>query len=243
MLNKNIPVPLYYQLKERLTVLIKNGDLAVGSLLPSEREFSDQYSISRMTVRQALGELVKEGLLIREQGKGTYVAEPKINQGLFKLTSFSEEMKNRGFVPGSKILSVHEETIGNQSDLSKRLSLAAEQKVIVVERVRLADDKPMAFEIARLPFSRFPNFNTILNENQSLYEYLSSSFNLDISYAKQTIEVGLPNTQEAKILHITKSTPVLKIQRVTYDQNREPFEFVESVYRGDRYKLEVELNR
>src|SRR3569833_738583 len=107
MLNKNIPIPLYYQLKERLTQQIMGGDFQPGTLMPSERELSDRYGISRMTVRQALGEMVKEGLLLREQGKGTFVAEPKITQGLLRLTSFSEDMQSRGLKPDSHVRAVY----------------------------------------------------------------------------------------------------------------------------------------
>lgn len=241
MLNKKIPIPLYYQLKEKLTESILKGELPVGSLVPSERELSDYYGISRMTVRQALGEMVKEGLLVREQGKGTFVAEPKIDQGLLKLTSFSEDMRSRGMKPDSRIQAIYVQQAS--SPISSALGLLADDRVVVFERVRLADRKPMAYEIAHLPLARFPGLDQENLHSVSLYSLLEAKYQLSIQYARQTIEVGLSNPIESKSLGIRNKSPVLLIERVTFDTNNQPFEYVKSIYRGDRYKLQVELHR
>jgi len=104
MINKNSPIPLYYQLEEHIKGLIENGELSPGDALPPEREYAEKYQISRMTVRQAFTQLVNEGYLYRLQGKGTFVAERKIEQPLQGLTSFTEDMKARGFTPGNKLI-------------------------------------------------------------------------------------------------------------------------------------------
>lgn len=241
MLNKNIPIPLYYQLKEMLTETISKGELPPGTLMPSERELSERFGISRMTVRQALGEMVKEGLLVREQGKGTFVAEPKISQSLFKLTSFSEDMRSRGMKPDSHIRAVYIQK--TPPVVAEALGLAEDQQVIVMERVRLADQKPMAFEISHLPFDRFPGLDQAGLHTSSLYSLLQEKYGLSIKYARQTIEVGLSKPDESDILAIPVGSPVLFFERVTFDVEDYPFEYVKSVYRGDRYKLHVELER
>ncbi|MCX7568822.1 GntR family transcriptional regulator [Tumebacillus sp. DT12] len=241
MLNKNIPIPLYYQLKERLTQTILQGELTPGTLMPSERELSDRYSISRMTVRQALGEMVKEGLLVREQGKGTFVAEPKINQGLLKLTSFSEDMRSRGMKPDSQVRSV---TVQEASAVVARgLMIQEKDQVIVFERVRLADSRPMAYEVAHLPLGLFPGIEAEDLHNVSLYNLIEEKYGASLEYARQTIEVGLSKPFESELLGIAPGSPVLLIERSTFDADDRPFEFVKAVYRGDRYKLQVELRR
>jgi len=241
MLNKNIPIPLYYQLKEMLTETISKGDLPAGTLMPSERELSERYGISRMTVRQALGEMVKEGLLVREQGKGTFVAEPKISQSLFKLTSFSEDMRSRGLKPDSRVRAVYIQKA--TPAIAEALGMSEDQQLIVMERVRLADSKPMAFEISHLPFDRFPGLDQETLHTASLYSLLEEKYGLQIKCARQTIEVGLSRPDESDILHIPVGSPVLFFERVTFCEDEHPFEYVKSVYRGDRYKLHVELQR
>ncbi|TCP59234.1 GntR family transcriptional regulator [Tumebacillus sp. BK434] len=241
MLKKNIPIPLYYQLKERLTQTIREGELPPGALMPSERELSDRYGISRMTVRQALGEMVKEGLLVREQGKGTFVAEPKIDQPLLRLTSFSEDMRSRGMKPDSRILAIYTEEAGPK--VAAALRLEQNRQVLVLERVRLADSKPMAFEVSHLPLARFPELEQEDLHSVSLYTLLEEKHGLQIKFARQVIEVGLSDRSNSEALGISVKSPVLLIERVTFDGDEQPFEYVSSVYRGDRYKLQVELHR
>ena len=122
VLNKNTPIPLYYQLKQWIIEQIERGDLKPGDVIPSERELSEEFEISRMTVRQALTELVNEGKLVRERGKGTFVAEPKISQDLFRLTSFSEDMKSCGMTPGASVIDVTVNTASSvlQKHLKRR---------------------------------------------------------------------------------------------------------------------------
>jgi GntR family transcriptional regulator len=241
VLNKNTPIPLYYQLKQWIIEQIERGDLKPGDVIPSERELSEEFEISRMTVRQALTELVNEGKLVRERGKGTFVAEPKISQDLFRLTSFSEDMKSRGMTPGASVIDVTVNTAS--SVLQKHLNVDAEDKVLIIKRLRMADDKPMALETAHFPLSKFPGLDEQDFNNMSIYQYIESHYNTAISSASQSIEVGLANETEAKLLDISPNSPILLIERMTYDGHRQPIEYVTSVYRGDRYKLYVELKR
>lgn len=240
-LNKNIPIPLYYQLKQWLVEQIDRGDLKPGDSIPSERELSEQFEISRMTVRQALQELVVEGRLIREKGRGTFVAEPKISQGLLKLTSFSEDMLNRGMKPGARVVDVSVKPV--PPVIREKLHAGEGDPVLVVTRLRMADDKPMALETTHLPLSRFPGLEQQDFNNMSIYQYLKDRYDTVTAYASQTIEVGMPNLHEIELLKTKPDTPILLIERVTFDEHRVPIEVVKSAYRGDRYKLYAELER
>lgn len=241
MLDKNTPIPLYYQLKQWLVERIDRDELKPGDFILSERELSEKFEISRMTVRQALLELVNEGKLVREKGRGTFVAEPKISQGLLQLTSFSEDMASRGMKPGAFVVDV---TVDNASTfLQKTLHIGAEESVLIITRLRMADDKPMALETTHLPLSQFPGLEHQDFNNMSIYKYIKEHYGVTMASASQTIEVGMPNTKEAKLLNTNHASPILQIERVTFDERQLPIEFVKSVYRGDRYKLYAKLER
>lgn len=241
VLNKNIPIPLYYQLKQWLEEQIDRKDLKPGDFIPSERELSEQFGISRMTVRQALLELVNEGKLVREKGRGTFVAEPKISQGLYKLTSFSEDMQSRGMKPGAVVINIQKKK--SSSRLQDKLQIKADEAICQITRLRMADDQPMALETAHLPLSRFPDLAQQDFNDISLYDHLRNKYNVDIATASQSIEVAMPKSHDARLLNIRPGIPVLLIERVTYDRLQKPIEYVTSVYRGDRYKLYTELER
>lgn len=241
VLNKKIPIPLYYQLKQHFIERIDRGELKPGEFIPSERELSEQFEISRMTVRQALQELVVEGRLIREKGKGTTIAQPKISQALLKLTSFSEDMLNRGMEPGADVVDVSAKKA--TSSIQQKLHLSEDDLVLVVTRLRMADDTPMALETTHLPLTRFTGLEDADFNNMSIYEHIKERYNMVASSASQTIEVGLPRSSEIALLQTDQNVPVLLIERVTFDEQGEPIEFVKSVYRGDRYKLYAELKR
>lgn len=241
VLNKNIPIPLYYQLKQWLEEQIEQKDLKPGDFIPSERELSEQFGISRMTVRQALLELVNEGKLVREKGRGTFVAEPKISQGLYKLTSFSEDMRSRGMKPGASVVDLQEKKPSTR--LQDKLQVKADETIFQITRLRMADDQPMALETTHLPLSRFPGLEQQDFNHISLYDHLRNEYGVDIASASQSIEVAMPRSHDAELLHIRTDTPVLLIERVTFDRSRTPIEYVTSVYRGDRYKLYTELER
>lgn len=239
--NRNKPIPLYYQLKEIIKKQIELKELKPRDCLPSEREYSERYGISRMTVRQAITELVNEGLLYRQQGKGTYVAEPKIEQGLMQLTSFTEDMLRRGFQPSARLLSIQQRPTDEK--VSSALNLAESDEIIAIKRLRLADGEPMALETCHLSYTAFAEIMQEDLENRSLYQFLEKRFNLKLVKATQIIEPGIARADVAKLLHIRVGDPILILERTTFDQFDNPVEFVSSLYRGDRYKFFVELKK
>ncbi len=236
-LNKQLPIPLYYQLKQGLIETIERGELAPGQLLPSERELSESFVISRMTVRQAIKELEREGRVYRVQGKGTFISDKKVSQGLLQLTSFSENMKNQGLRPSSFL---HLTLQGEASSTVKdALQLKGTEDVLLIERIRLADEKPMAIERTFLPIDRFPQLNEMDFHTVSLYEMLYQHYGIKPKRAVETIEAALADGREAELLQIRELMPVLLRKQITYDTAGRPFEYVHAIYRGDRYKLTV----
>lgn len=238
MVNRNYPLPLYYQLMEELRRRIEEGEWKPGDLIPSERELTEIYGISRMTVRQALGELVNDGLLHRSPGRGTFVARPKIRKKLSRLTSFTEEMHTRSKEAGAQVLRM--EMAPARATVAEVLQIEAGHQVALVERLRLADGDPVGIECCHLSFQ---GCEAILREDLSgsLYALLVKRFGLVPTRAQEEMEAGACGSREANILGIRRGAPVLLIRRKTLDQHQRPFEYVESVYRGDNYILSVEL--
>jgi GntR family transcriptional regulator len=241
VLDKQSPIPLYYQIMNQLREKITAGEYAVNSALPPERELVETYQVSRMTIRQAISELVNEGLLVRRKGIGTFVAPPKLEQTLNSLTSFTEDMAKRGMKAGSRILSF-KETLPDAT-IRKTLGLHADEKVFECVRLRLADEEPMALETTMLPTSICPGLRREDLENQSLYKVLMERWGVQLDYATQSLEPILAPPYEATLLHVAPGAPLLLMHRVTYDQDGRAFEHVKSLYRGDRYKLVTELYR
>lgn len=240
MINKNSPIPLYYQLEEHIKELIENGQLIPGDALPPEREYAEKYQISRMTVRQAFTQLVNEGYLHRLQGKGTFVAERKIEQPLQGLTSFTEDMKSRGLNPGSQL--IHFEIIPASIQIAGQLSIQEYGPVYEIKRIRLADGVPMALETNYISANLIKGLTEEI-VNQSLYAFIEGQLNLRIDSASQVIESSIANQKEANYLKIPKGAPVMLIQRNSYLQNGTPVEYVKSVYRADRYKFKIQMKR
>ena len=238
-IDRQHPLPIYYQLKELLREKIAAGAWKPGELVPSERELSERYDISRMTARQALNELVDEGLVYREQGRGTFVAEPKLVQRLARLTGYTDDMRERSLQPGAQVLRL--EMIEAPLHVAAMLRIQAGAPVVLLERLRLADEVPMAVETSHL---HFDGVEGLLGEdfaNNSLYHVLSTKYNIIPTRAEQQIEAALCDQHRQGALQVETGAPVLHTIRVTFDQRDRPFEYVDSIYRGDRYVFHVEL--
>jgi GntR family transcriptional regulator len=240
MIDKNHPLPMYFQLKELMREKIASGEWKPGDMVPSERELSEQYHISRMTARQALSELATEGLLRREQGRGTFVAEPKIEHGLTRLTGFTEDMKARGLLPGAKVVRL--EVIRPPLLAMRALQITPDETIVLLERLRLAGGDPIALETSHLHFKGVENLLNEDFENNSLYQILSEKYQITPSRAEQKIGADLCSKREQDLLEISEGAPVLRNKRITFDQWGRPFEYTESAYRADRYVFQAELN-
>src|SRR5579859_4785033 len=187
-LERSNPLPLYYQLKEVLKQQIRAGHLAPHTAIPSEPELVAQYHVSRATVRQALTELVNEGLLYRQHGRGTFVCEPRVQQrSISELTSLSEELRRRGKRPGGMLV-VSELVRGTQT-VREQLRLTDEEQVIRLERLRTANEVPVAYEVNYLPYPRAASIYQRAKEvaNGSLYNVMTTE-GLRPSIAEQTMK-------------------------------------------------------
>jgi GntR family transcriptional regulator len=239
-IDKDSPLPIYFQLEEGVKESIERGDLKPGDLIPSEREFSERFEISRMTVRQAINNLVSNGYLVRKQGRGTFVAQQKIEQKLKGLTSFSEDMRSRGMTPSTKLLEFRQ--VAAAKPIADKLMLDEGAIVYEIKRLRLADDTPMALETSYLPAELVAGFDKDAAQG-SLYDYIEKVLGLKIGFATQVLEASIAKGLECKILEIKEGTPVLLIKRYTNLENGQPLEVVHSVYPGSRYKFVIDMQR
>ncbi len=238
-LNRTSPIPLYAQIKEILLERIQKGEWEPGKCIPTEAELCESFGVSRITLRSALGELVAEGYLERISGRGTFVTEPHVNQMLKQLTSFTEDTERRGQRPGGIVLKLR--TIQANTEMAKKLNIPEEEKIILLRRLRLTDNEPMAVETAYLPTRYFPGLEEEELGGRSLYQLMREKYGLVPTRAIQQITaVPCPST-EAGLLGIAKKSPVLHIYRTTFDQSECVIEEVESYYRGDKYIFQAEL--
>jgi GntR family transcriptional regulator len=239
-LRREAPDPLYRQLKDTLVDEISAGRYPVHQRLPSERELSEKYKVSRMTARQALLDLARAGVVYTRVGKGTFVAEGKINQQLRTVTGFSQDVRGRGSKPASRVLEAR--VIPASPEVAAALRLMPGRDVIELARVRLSDDTPLAVERAYLPLARCPTLLSRHNfARESLYDALQHDYGYTLTQAEQTIEAALAEPHEIKLLRLKPPAAVLKIQRLTTTADGVPIEYVLSAYRSDRYKFHSQL--
>jgi len=213
-------------------------DLQVGDALPSERRLATDLGVSRPTLRAVIDELVREGLLLRRHGSGTYVAEPKIALPL-TMTSFSEDMTRRGMRPGSRVVDFQREAAG--AKLGQRLQISPVDEVWVITRLRLADDETMAIEWLHAPRRLLGDLRREELSDHSYYELLRVRRDITIASGVQTIEPTVTSPEEAELLGVPVHSPAFLFERTTTSDGGEVVEFVRSVYRGDRYRLVTEL--
>jgi GntR family transcriptional regulator len=218
-------------LKQDLQEMIDNGER--GSALPTERELAVRFDTSRTTVRQALAELVVEGKLERTQGRGTFISEPKLIT-LRQLTSFSDDLAERGARPRSEILAVSRSRADRQ--VTDALGLPADSTVARVERLRFADDAPIAHEIAWLP-GPLPRLRAELDRRGSLYRTLREAYGITIGAAEDSVETALASPLQAQLLGCDTGLPMLLVCRTAWDADGNPVEFTRSVFRGDRFRF------
>ncbi len=237
-INKNIPIPLYYQLKEILLEHIQ--DSKVGVAIPPEMELCSLFHISRPTVRQAINELVREGFLERQKGRGTFVAQPKITRDYtFALQSFNDEMKQKGLEPSTKVLEL--EIVQADDRVSEKLDLPQNAEVIKLRRLRSTNGEPVLIVLTYLPAHRFPELLSKDLEENSLYTTLAEDYTEAVVKTVRTLEARLAGEYDAKMLNIKKGAPVQYIETVGYLADGTPAEFSIGSYRGDRNKFTFEF--
>jgi GntR family transcriptional regulator len=238
-LQKDLPVPLYYQLKNILLHGIESGEWKPDEQLPTESDIAARFGVSKITVRQALRELADMGRIRREQGRGTFVSPPKLQQGPPELTSFSEEMHRRGLGASSRVL--EQEVIEATAVVASALQLKKGDSVFRLKRLRLARSAPMGIQTAHLPAAMVPRLVKQQLKNVSLYEILRTQYDLVPASAHETHSAVLVNKKEARLLQVPPRSPALAAERITFLADGRPLEFVTSIMRGDRYRIVLDL--
>ena len=228
-------VPRYFAVKAQLLGLI--DELGVGTMLPSERELAERFGVARLTLRQAVSELVLDGRLRRQQGKGTFVSPPKHVQPL-ALVSYTEAMRERGIVPGRTPITT--ETLPCGAELAEELALTAGDPVLHYERVLTADGERVGLESTYLPAGRFPDMLDRFDPATSLYAFLRAA-DVRFAEARERIETVLATPREALLIGTNPALPMLLVHRVSYDPDGRPIERVRGLYRGDRFSFATHL--
>lgn len=236
---KDMDTPLYLQLVNIITSKIEEGLLNEGDKIPAERELTEKYNISRSTVRQALFELEKQGLICKIHGKGNFVSKKVINQELDRFYSFSDEMIKQGKIPGNKVLHLNLKIAGEK--IASKLKINENDKIFVLTRIRLADNEALMYETTYLPYKRFKNLNEKDIEKNGLYNTLRSKYSTEFSYAEETFYPCILKEEDSKFLNAIPGEIGIIIERLTYE-NSKIIEYTYSIVKGDKFKYKVTLN-
>lgn len=230
-------VPVYIQIATALSKLVKDKALPPGYPLPPERVLCDQFGVSRMTLRQAIGLLEREGLILSQRGRGTFVAHDLLRKQQQELRSFTEEILARGGVPESRLLSF--EVIAPPEEARAFFGLSPEDKIYEIKRIRLSDKVPLAFETVMLSQRLCPRLEQFDLVRNSLYRILEESYSVRIETCVEEITAKPPSAEHRKLLELPRNVAVLMIRRKTYTEFGQPLEFTRAAYRGDLYSAMV----
>ena len=230
-------LPVYLKIHDQIKKEIEEGKWLVGDRLPSERELSETFNVSRMTLRQAIQTLADEGILERKIGSGTYVARRKVQEKMIGTTSFTDIMLSQGRVPSSRAVSYFF-TAPSSSEMEK-LQLTKDELILRMERIRLADDIPICFEVASIPEKLIRKFSKA-EITSSLYRTLEEKGQKKIGGANQTITAMIASEKIAEYLAIRKGDAILRMRQVSFLEDGSPFEYVRSQYVGNRFEFFLE---
>lgn len=228
----------YISIHDQIKEQIDNGIWKIGQRLPSERDLADEYGVSRMTLRQGITLLVEEGVLQRKVGSGTYVASTRVQEKMRGTTSFTELMQLQGKMPTSKLLS-YNKTKPTEKE-AEQLGLARGEHIIRMERVRYADNVPVVYEIASIPERLIKNVPKEDVTNHFFKTLVENGYRIGTS--KQTIFARLADEKVAQYLQIAKNQAILALRQVSYLEDGQAFEYVNSQYVGERFEFYLENN-
>jgi GntR family transcriptional regulator len=234
--DKKSPIPAYFQLRNIILKKIQSGEYAAGSLIPSERDLGDSYGISRMTVRQALNQLVLEGVLNREKGRGTFVSRCKLEQK--NIMSFSEYARQKGFAPSARVLRF--ESGDADAEVSEALGLKGGEKIYALRRLRLASLVPVGIEEDYIPQRYCPGLEK-LDLTSSLYKLIKDGYSYSVNYVDNVVEASRPTREERELMEMGAGVPVLRIASVNYTESGIRLFYERSVYRADEYKASMRI--
>lgn len=237
MINKSSPMPLYLQIAHSIREMVLEGKYPVNSQVPTEEEIAKQYGVSRMTARNAVTQLVNEGLVYRVHGKGAFVSATRLERNLNRLSGFYEDMVELGLQPSAKVLSLNKRS-PNQKE-QHALSLRPNQSVFELTRIRYLNHTPVGVQTAIIPERILPNLEELDVHHQSLYLHMRK-YGIKLASAEQRME-AVSSPEIAAHLGLPDTAPFFFFERITYDDEKRPIELLYSHFRGDMYTFSVTL--
>ena len=238
-INKNSPLPLYYQLKESILKAIKNEEIVVGEKIPSERELAEYHNISRMTVKKAVDILVNNDYLIKKQGRGTFVSNYKESYSISPLSSFTKEMEKKGLNYKNKILDFSKI---KDKKIAKKLNLKENDEFFKIERLRLIENKPFLLEKTYLSTKKIADLKKEDLKTNSLFKLIKNKYNIKLKNAEAEIEAVILNDQVAKKMKVKEGMLGLYFEQISRDENDEIIEYTSAYYRNDNYKFKFKFD-
>ncbi|APH03498.1 GntR family transcriptional regulator [Bacillus weihaiensis] len=240
-LHTNSHIPLYVQIKQELLRKIEGGQYIVGMQLPSEHELMEYYGVSRPTVRQAIVELVQEGVLVRGRGRGTFVSQPLITSNAQVFTTFADIMKAKGVEQGARVIEKNQSLTSEQ--LSRELEISLGEEIYEIVRLRLGNKEPLVIRTTQVSSKLCPGLLEEDVENKTLYSIFQEKYGLVPAGATQTFQAVKATAFEANLLKIEIGEPLMLWEGVVYTQNRIPIEKAKALYRGDRFSFNINQGR
>jgi len=241
-INRTNGIPYYIQVRDALQDHFRTGTWKPGDRLPGELELCQMFRVSRTVIRQALNDLANKGLIVREKGRGTFVAQPKIRESLVqKLTGFYQNMVEQGLTPVTQVLK--QEVVPASGEVASRLGLKPDTPVIEIERLRFVEDEPIQLVTTYLPYDLCPALVHEDLSNQSLYAFLEKHCGVMIVRGNRSIEAVPANEYEARLLGVKRGAPLIMLNSVSFVADGTPVEYYHAVHRGDRTRFEVQLLR
>ena len=234
-------VPLHTQLRDVLRARILDGEYPQGGQMPSESELGALFRVSRITVRQALGDLQKEGLIFKIHGKGTFVAKPKTFQNVSTLQGLAESMTDRGFEVINRLLSF--KFIAADKLVAERLKLAEGEEVVEIKRVRLINREPVSLEITYLPKGLGERLEKADLVTRDIFLILENDCALTLGHADLAIDAVLADSDLTQALEVEPGSPIMRIVRLTHDASGQPLDFEHLYYRGDAFQYRLRIDR
>ena len=241
LIDKLSPVPLYFQISEAMFDGIKKEQLDPNTKIPPEDQLARIFGVSKMTMRQALGKLVNDGILIRRKGSGTFISEKKIEREATRLVSFYEDIKKKGLKPSSRV--IEKKVIKAETKLMEKLRLDRGDPIIKIIRVRLANEIPLAVNYAYIPEKYCPDLLEEELSQDSLSTIVEQKYQLSVEYAVQSLQAIKATAYEASLLHITVGDPILAIERTMFNSSHWPLCHYVNFFRGDKYAFTSALYR
>ena len=235
------PVPLYTQIKDALRAHILDGTYKPHQQMPSESETMTMFKVSRVTVRQALGDLQKEGLIFKIHGKGTYVSKPKAFQDLARLQGFGEAMMRMGYESFNKVISFRSVPVAKI--VAEKLALPARTKVSEIKRVRYLNREPISLDVTYLPHDIGERLRKEDLATRDIFLILENDYGIPLGNAQVQIEAILADESLAARLKVEEGSPILRMERLTFTAERKPLDFEYLYYRGDAFQYRLGIER